>query len=389
MIYGSRVRQARELRGLKQGELATALGISPGRLTQIETSDGSMSMSETAVATLSAQLRFPPDFFTVPIPEELGDGSMRFRARKAMTKKELAGIRRQAELSHELAHYLLTHVDVPTPRVPALPATTDIEEAAQHTRAALSVAPDAVIPRLWTVLERAGILVYAIDTPDDSRVDAFSTWTGPNLERPIIAIGTNRSWDRARLTAAHELGHLVLHRNAVDDPVLGIDVERDANRFAGAFLFPRDAAVEELPRPVTLSRLAPLKLRWGMSLGALIERAKEVGVIDTARASSLHRQIAARGWRTREPGADAREPEQPRALRKMTELVYGTPPDPRKIAEHFHRYTTDVVRDLERYAPPPGRKPPIRFRPDARQTSRSAKEELSVVVPFRPRPGAR
>lgn len=387
MIYGSRVRQARELRGLKQGELATALGISPSRLTQIETSDGLVPMGEAAVATLSAQLLFPPEFFTTPIPEELGDGSMRFRARKSMTKKELAGIRRQAELSHELAHYLTAHVDTPASRIPALPATADIEEAAQETRAALSIAPDVVIPRLWSVLERAGVFVYAIETSEDSRLDAFSTWTGTNLERPVIATGTNQSWDRMRLTGAHELGHLVLHRSATDDPTLGIDVERDANRFAGAFLFPRDAVLEEMPRPVTLSRLAPLKLRWGMSLGALIERAKEVGVIDAVRASSLHRQIAARGWRTQEPGVDARPIERPRALRKMAELVYGNPMDTRKIADHLHRYVTEVARDLDRYAPPPTRRASLSDRPTLDQTGRSDGDGTPVVIAFRPRSG--
>lgn len=364
MIYGSRVRQARELRGMPQGELASALEKSPSWLTKLETSDSSLAVSQDALDVLSARLLMPGDFFTAPIPEELGDGSMRFRARKRMTKGQLAAVRRRAELAHEMAHVVLQHVDAPSARVPSLPATTDIEEAAQQTRAALSIPPDVVIPRLWNAIERAGIFVYAMEDAADGQLDAFSTWTGTALERPIIAISEHRSWDRVRHTAAHELGHLVLHRSASYDPGGGLDVEQDADRFAGAFLFPRDAALEELPRPLTLARLAPLKLRWGMSLGALVFRAREIGVIDSARAASLHRQIGVRGWRTREPGADAREPEKPRALRKMVELVYGTPPDARALARHVRRYTADVTRELDRYATPPTARRPTPRRPD-------------------------
>ncbi|WP_336031684.1 XRE family transcriptional regulator [Geodermatophilus sp. FMUSA9-8] len=356
MIHGSRVKQARELRGIKSGSLADSLGISPGRLTQIER-DGVIAGAITP-ELLSAHLLMPPAFFSTPIPEELSDGSMRFRARKT-TKADLALVRRRAEVAHELAHHLVRFVNPPASRVPALPAG-DIEEAAQQTRAALSIAPDAVIPNVVHALERAGVFVYAVEPIESGKIDAFTTWTGPALERPIMAIAATGSWDRLRLTAAHELGHLVMHRASAHLPELANDVEGEADRFAGAFLMPRDAALEEIPRGFTLNQLFPLKERWGMSLGALVWRAFEVGVIDLERRRGLHQQIGVRGWRTREPGWDARPPERPRALRKMFELAYGPQFDIARVAGMMHRYATDLQRDLARYAGAPSRTRPSR-----------------------------
>jgi Zn-dependent peptidase ImmA (M78 family) len=52
-----------------------------------------------------------------------------------------------------------------------------------------------------------------------------------------------------------------MHRGAGMDRMDGRAVERQADQFAGAFLFPRDSVVEELPRPVALRPLIPLKQR--------------------------------------------------------------------------------------------------------------------------------
>ncbi len=52
---------------------------------------------------------------------------------------------------------------------------------------------------------------------------------------PGVLITTQRPMSIQRFTAAHELGHLVLHRHG--DPK-GKEVEQQANEFAGAFLLP-------------------------------------------------------------------------------------------------------------------------------------------------------
>ncbi len=80
--------------------------------------------------------------------------------------------------------------------------------------------------------------------------------------------------------------------------------EKQAHAFAGAFLAPGDAMLEELAScggRVTLQTLASIKSRWGIAIKALVTRFRTLGVIDADHARSLFKQISARGWNKGEP----------------------------------------------------------------------------------------
>ena len=77
--------------------------------------------------------------------------------------------------------------------------------------------------------------------------------------------------------------------------------EDEANRFAGAVLIPTtdlDAAMQGNP---TVSDFVELKKRWGISVAALVYRARELGYIDDRRYRSLQIQISR--WRRNEPAS--------------------------------------------------------------------------------------
>ena len=146
-------------------------------------------------------------------------------------------------------------------------------------------------------------------------------------------ISHGKPGDRQRLSVAHELGHLLLHQTLQGK---FDDIEKEANQFAGELLFPEDAARQELVPPITLSGLADLKRKRGMSLQALIFKALEIDVIDERQANSLRVQISKKGWRKQEPEALYIKPEKPRALRRMAEVLYGDPIDYKKFAHDMH-----------------------------------------------------
>lgn len=129
------------------------------------------------------------------------------------------------------------------------------------------------------------------------------------------------------LALAHETGHLVLHRS-LQGELKGIDQE--ANRFAAALLLPKAAMLQEIVPPVTLTSLAELKPRWGVSIQALIYRARDLGIITDRQFRYLFEQLSRRGWRKQEPLAIP--VERPRAVRKMAEILYGVPIDHRQFA---------------------------------------------------------
>jgi hypothetical protein len=101
--------------------------------------------------------------------------------------------------------------------------------------------------------------------------------------------------------------------------------EQEANQFAGELLVPAEAALREIVPPVTLTTLADLKLRWGVSLQALVHRARDLGIITQRQYAYLFEQIGARGWRLREPPHLDIPVEKPRLVRKMAEELYPAP----------------------------------------------------------------
>jgi Zn-dependent peptidase ImmA (M78 family) len=173
------------------------------------------------------------------------------------------------------------------------------------------------------LVERIGVTTLALPI-DLAKIDAFSTWLTTVENRPIIAACRDKLRDRLRFNIAHEIGHLVLH-GALKR--LRPEDHQQADRSAAELLMPGVAMRKEIETPVTLSRIAPLKTRWGVSIQALVRRAHDLGIIANRQYRYLFEQISARGWRTNEPSNLAIPQERPRALRKMAEVVYGDPID--------------------------------------------------------------
>src|SRR5207247_2215296 len=97
---------------------------------------------------------------------------------------------------------------------------------------------------------------------------------------PPVAVRCVGKWSttRERFGLAHELGHHVLHDAAIGH---SDERERQADRFASAFLVPTSAFMREFPRSSVglWSRLFALKARWGMSVSAFVQRATSLHLI--------------------------------------------------------------------------------------------------------------
>jgi hypothetical protein len=106
-------------------------------------------------------------------------------------------------------------------------------------------------------------------------VDAFST---SQLPRPIIVLTPDRADDvyRHRFTAAHEVGHLLLHGEAVPGDAIQ---EKEADIFAAEFLTPSEVIRPELPSRMDLKALERLGQKWGVSVDSLVYRCREIGAV--------------------------------------------------------------------------------------------------------------
>lgn len=119
-------------------------------------------------------------------------------------------------------------------------------------------------------------------------------------------LNTQKTAERSRFDAAHELGHLVLHKSGAPQ---GREAELEANAFASAFLMPRGDVIANAPRFPTLQDLMRAKKRWKTSVAALNHRLQTVGMLSDWQYRSLCIEIAKLGRNT-EPNQTERETSQ-------------------------------------------------------------------------------
>ena len=98
------------------------------------------------------------------------------------------------------------------------------------------------------------------------------------------------------------------------------DMEKQADKFAAAFLMPADD-IRQYLNDVTLAKLGTLKPYWKVSMQALLSRAKDLGQITPRKTRTLWMQLSKLGYRTREPVELDLPPELPSLFPKIIEVL--------------------------------------------------------------------
>ncbi|WP_240991433.1 ImmA/IrrE family metallo-endopeptidase [Cupriavidus neocaledonicus] len=245
---------------------------------------------------------------------------------------------------------MTSYVDFPALRLPTFDfvdpeaiADSDIEDAATQCRHLWGLGT-AVIPDLALAVESAGIVLVREET-GVAQIEGLSAWSAA-LERPFILLSSDKANAfRSRFDLAHELGHLILHRHIrrAEEKERYNLLERQAHRFAGAFLLPAESIAMDVRTPVTLDSLLLLKQRWGVSVAAIIMRLVAIGVLSDDDKQLLFKRRSARWGVKAEPGDDLWKPEQPRLLRRSVELLISSKLVPREfLPKHFGLGQRDV-----------------------------------------------
>lgn len=299
----TRLRLAREVAGLSKKGLADKLGLAPSTITAYE--DGSVSPKEnlTKIAKALGMDGLEGFFLADELPE-LSDAAISFRARRSMLKRTKQRSVRLGELaSFVLAPFVEERFELPEPDIPDhLPSNP--ESAANALRSYWGIGKGPVANMIH-LLEAHGVLVFFIDEECKS-VDAFNFTVN---RRPYVFLNTSKpSGERGRFDAAHELGHLVLHRDVDHTKMDSKAIESEANDFASAFLMPAEQFKLECPRTHNPEAFLPLKDRWGVSIQAMVRRARDLGLLTQWHYETMYRIMSAKGWRSgAEPGQLIRE----------------------------------------------------------------------------------
>lgn len=317
MIYGSRIEQARKLSGFTQIKLASIVGVNQSAIAQYEKEI--CAPSEDTIKDIALATGFQPSFFKQPQSITLPKGSLSYRALRSVPAKEEDNAYQYAKLLYEHINQMSQVIALPPVNIFALKEKPS--KAAQLTRVALGLSPDMPINNLINSLEINGVVVLSLPMLLQ-KLDAFSIWVELQGKRPLIITSLGKPGDRLRFSLAHELGHLVLHyppQNSVKT------MEKEANAFAAEFLMPMQAMMSEFMKPVSLFSIAKLKPKWGVSMQALIYRARDLKIITERQAIYLFSQMSIHGWRKGEPSNLDVKIETPQLVRKMMEKLYDNP----------------------------------------------------------------
>jgi Zn-dependent peptidase ImmA (M78 family) len=135
-------------------------------------------------------------------------------------------------------------------------------------------------------------------------MDAVSSW---QAGRPYVLFSSDvSSGPRNTYNLAHELGHMLLH-SSVDVSSENIaQIEKQADRFASAFLLPQETFSREV-LGTSLDHFLFLKEKWGVSIAAMAYRCHELETINSNQFSYIFRQLNIQKVRKNEP-LDVREP---------------------------------------------------------------------------------
>lgn len=288
-----RIRELRERLNLNQEDLGRLVGVT--RQTVAAWEKGQREPSMTQITAVAQALEVPVELLlrtdTVSQQERV---HVLYRAdkRSALTEVDEAIMTRKAKDYAFVERKIGALSWLPESRPLHSYEPRLIEQVAQETRDTLGV-ENAPLGDALALLERRGLKIIRTRLPEG--VFGFSAYSEEwgavafvNRFRVDEAGGLKElPYERQVFTTFHELGHLIFHRREYREPTT-VEGKRDhredtANYFARAVLVPAQALREDLSayqnRWLPLPVLRDLKVRYGVSVGTLLYRAADLGII--------------------------------------------------------------------------------------------------------------
>ncbi|HRQ14771.1 MAG TPA: XRE family transcriptional regulator [Promineifilum sp.] len=329
MFNPSRLTLARKRRGMSKTALAKAVDLDIRSISAFE--DAEFSPASETLIGLARVLRFPPEFFTghdVDVPSA-ETASFRSLSRRTASQRDAA--LGAGAIAFLLNDWLESRLDLPGVNVPDLSHCSP-EGAAAALRANWGIG-ELPIKNVIHLFEAHGIRIFSLGEMAEE-IDAFSLWRN---DLPFIFLNTSKSGERGRYDAAHELGHLVLHRRFA---VEGRQAEDEANSFAAAFLMPERGVVASFRGLPSMHELLKVKKHWGISAMAMAFRLNKLKRISDWHYKTLCIDLATKGYRRGEP--DGLPRERSRVLEKVFDLLRSRGVSKANVCQQLKLYPNEL-----------------------------------------------
>ena len=333
MFNGDRLKFARTYRGMSAQELADRIKISRQSINQFENysidSDKNSKPSMENIENIAQELKFPVEFFFQKERENIKIKNTYFRALLSSKKKEKQSQINKAVLITVIYDILQEYLEFPDINIPVVQkenlSDKDISKAARELRDLWDIG-NKPIKDIIFLMENNGLVVTALST-NTEEIDAFTQYIKiENREYMCVVLeNEKKSACRRQFSAAHELGHIILHANKINMNEIERsefrEIERQANLFASELLLPEEEFKKDLIMPTSLKSYEILKRKWHVSILAMMMRACNLNIITQNQFQYLMKQYTIKNYRKHEPLDNIIEIPQPQTLKRAIEIL--------------------------------------------------------------------
>ena len=321
-IVPVRITSAREYCMMSMPKLAERAGVTRQAVSQYET--GSIQPSMEVLMEISKATGFPIKYFFKPVDISDSQNSeiLLFRGSRSKNQKNIRSYNRITEFVNEIVEFYSGYVDLFSVNTlkkiefdyTDCDADEKIESIATELRDFWNIGKGP-INDIAGILENNGFILSML--PYKSKeIEAYSLHSKDS--RPYIFFsGKRTSAVSYNFSICHELGHLLLHRDIIEEELEDKEIynklEYQANLFAGAFLLPAETFSREYITS-NLNSFLSIKKRWKVSLGTMIFRASHLKIITENNKEYLFRQLSAKGYKIKEPYDDEIKFKKPSLL---------------------------------------------------------------------------
>lgn len=280
-IFSQRLKSARLMNGLSMDSLCEKMNHIVSKQSISKYEKGIMMPDSTILIALSKALNVSVDFFfrqynvTVEDLEFRNKCKLKSFSLKGIKEKVIDEIERYMEIENLLDMDNSFHIDY---KDIIIKEKNDAITVAGKLRNDWKLGEDA-ISNITFLLEENGIKVIHLDA--ETEFDGLSGFINKTV--PVIIVNNNATAERQRFTALHELGHLLLNfAQELQDK----ERERLCNIFANEMLIPTSEFIRLIGvsrKDISLQELIPIQMQFGISIDALMYKAKEAGIITKQR----------------------------------------------------------------------------------------------------------
>lgn len=286
-IIGQRIRNSRTHKGFSMQEVADKIGVSKQMINKYEQGK-SMPTSEKLIALSKLFQQKVDYFFRKP---EVIIGEISFRKKSKFGAKKVNALKEEIRIQIENYLFIENICEVSGTYENPLQENSiadekQVKESVKQLRSYWNIGQDA-IHNIIDLLEDNTIKVIEVDD-ETGNFDGLATVIDGKYH--IIVIAKTMPIERKRFTLLHELGHLLLPIDGLEEK----QQEKFCNVFASEMLLSDDNVITELGRSrsrISFEELKNVQEKYGISISAIVYKLGETKIMSQERVKKFYQRL--------------------------------------------------------------------------------------------------